>query len=424
MRQSSAHALSYLFEVTESAEDSTAPMHRFLLSRASVHYLEIVHRWVYAGQLEDPYAESGIDVDAAIDARSHTFWTTKYRDKGVQSWPVFLLQLRAQIIYCGKALILLRAFFTQHYLVDTSCLAPPLVLTFSLKGLDRVESRRAELIAAQIDQERVWNGRYDERRRREAELKTARHRRREAAILEARKTAELRRAKMEEVRIQRQRLFRAELEQQAAEQRLHAAKLREEDEQATQKAARELGAEFLREPDRVRELKQKIAADMLEEHTRKMRVLEARQATESPEASSGHEVEQGVSDDDDLRPAEQADLAPDDGVARSVCDDNAVATSVPSSSESPRRSGSEIVPTASAALTDLAVEPVPVVAAGPELSVLRPLAVALAEQRSAARGGTRRPSPCNSAYAFLRSGQRPWNDPLPVMCSRLPFRRR
>jgi flagellar biosynthesis GTPase FlhF len=444
MRQSSAHALSYLFEVTESAEDSTAPMHRFLLSRASVHYLEIVHRWVYAGQLEDPYAESGIDVDAAIDARSHTFWTTKYRDKGAQSWPVFLLQLRAQIIYCGKALILLRTFFTQHYLVDTSCLAPPLVLTFSLKGLDRVESRRAELIAAQIDQERVWNGRYDERRRREAELKTARHRRREAAILEARKTAELRRAKMEEVRIQRQRLFRAELEQQAAEQRQHAAKLREEDEKATQKAAQELGAEFLREPDRVRELKQKIAADMLEEHAKKMRALEARGGasvveSESPDVSSNQKVEKGGSGNDDSAKlvrvsqtveaaGEHADWARGEDLNQGG-EDTAVLVPDGSDSSLPVESALPTLtePTRavfSAALMDFVTPLVPQMVSGMAEGSERPLVAATPDIHSSVADGGKRAAPVASSSVLVfhdcRSAAVVREPPSPPLLMQLP----
>lgn len=85
----------------------------YLLSRASVPYFEILHSWIYRGEIVDPYNEfmvlekKSVKKENLKEDFNDTYWETRYtaRDKLV---PTFLEPLKSKILLAGKYLNVVR----------------------------------------------------------------------------------------------------------------------------------------------------------------------------------------------------------------------------------------------------------------------------------------------------------------------------
>jgi gamma-tubulin complex component 2 len=88
-------------------------IYTFLLSKASVPYFEILHSWIYHGEIKDPYNEfmvlekKSVKKENLKEDYNDTYWETRYtiREGGV---PVFLDPMKDQILLAGKFLNVVR----------------------------------------------------------------------------------------------------------------------------------------------------------------------------------------------------------------------------------------------------------------------------------------------------------------------------
>jgi len=85
----------------------------FLMERASVPYLKMVERWIYHGDLVDPYDEFMIRRDDQIgkedvsDNPYSTYWESRYTIRKTQT-PRFLMRFEQKILTAGKYLNIFR----------------------------------------------------------------------------------------------------------------------------------------------------------------------------------------------------------------------------------------------------------------------------------------------------------------------------
>uniref|UniRef100_H3H2V3 Gamma tubulin complex component C-terminal domain-containing protein n=1 Tax=Phytophthora ramorum TaxID=164328 RepID=H3H2V3_PHYRM len=85
----------------------------FLMERASVPYLKMVERWIYHGDLVDPYDEFMIRRDELVskedvqDDPYSTYWESRYTIRESQV-PLFLLRVAQKILTAGKYLNVFR----------------------------------------------------------------------------------------------------------------------------------------------------------------------------------------------------------------------------------------------------------------------------------------------------------------------------
>ncbi|KAL4163848.1 hypothetical protein KRP22_005275 [Phytophthora ramorum] len=96
------------------AGDSNArSVFSFLMERASVPYLKMVERWIYHGDLVDPYDEFMIRRDELVskedvqDDPYSTYWESRYTIRESQV-PLFLLRVAQKILTAGKYLNVFR----------------------------------------------------------------------------------------------------------------------------------------------------------------------------------------------------------------------------------------------------------------------------------------------------------------------------
>ncbi|KAI8065396.1 gamma-tubulin complex component protein [Gilbertella persicaria] len=84
-----------------------------LLSKASVPYFDVLHQWIYHGEIRDPYNEfmvvekRNVNKDNLKEDYNDTYWETRYTIReGVV--PVFLESMKHQILLAGKFLNVVR----------------------------------------------------------------------------------------------------------------------------------------------------------------------------------------------------------------------------------------------------------------------------------------------------------------------------
>ncbi|KAI8385733.1 gamma-tubulin complex component protein [Blakeslea trispora] len=96
-----------------SGNPKAKKMYSFLLSKASVPYFDILHRWIYHGEIRDPHHEfmvlekQSVHKDNLKEDYNDTYWETRYTlREGVV--PVFLESMKHQILLAGKFLNVVR----------------------------------------------------------------------------------------------------------------------------------------------------------------------------------------------------------------------------------------------------------------------------------------------------------------------------
>ncbi|RLN64304.1 hypothetical protein BBP00_00003556 [Phytophthora kernoviae] len=105
---------SLKFGLNQPAGDTNArKVFSFLMERASVPYLKMVERWIYHGDLVDPYDEFMIRRDDQVskedvqDNPYSTYWQSRYTIRAPQV-PLFLSRVAQKILTAGKYLNVFR----------------------------------------------------------------------------------------------------------------------------------------------------------------------------------------------------------------------------------------------------------------------------------------------------------------------------
>ncbi|KAI8337389.1 gamma-tubulin complex component protein [Choanephora cucurbitarum] len=114
-RQKGGAILNILSErlIGLSGNPKAKKMYAFLLSKASIPYFDILNRWIYHGEIRDPYNEfmvlekRSVHKDNLKEDYNDTYWETRYTlREGVV--PVFLESMKHQILLAGKFLNVVR----------------------------------------------------------------------------------------------------------------------------------------------------------------------------------------------------------------------------------------------------------------------------------------------------------------------------
>ncbi|KAI8341283.1 Spc98 family-domain-containing protein [Chlamydoabsidia padenii] len=115
-RQKGAAILNVLSErlVGLSGDPKCKQIYSFLLSRASIPYFDILHAWIYRGEIMDPYNEfmvlekRNVKKENLKEDFNDAYWEMRYtvRDNGLV--PGFLEPMKQQILLAGKYLNVVR----------------------------------------------------------------------------------------------------------------------------------------------------------------------------------------------------------------------------------------------------------------------------------------------------------------------------
>ncbi|CAO3595871.1 unnamed protein product [Absidia cylindrospora] len=115
-RQKGAAVLNVLSDrlVGLSGDPKCKQIYSFLLSRASLPYFEILHAWIYRGEIKDPYNEfmvlekRNVKKENLKEDFNDAYWEMRYtvRENGLV--PGFLEPLKQQILLAGKYLNVVR----------------------------------------------------------------------------------------------------------------------------------------------------------------------------------------------------------------------------------------------------------------------------------------------------------------------------
>lgn len=99
--------------LTNTSDKSIKELFSFLLEKASVPFLEILQKWIYYGQLEDPFQEFLINEDKSQSKDNierdfnDSYWQKRYTYRE-EMIPIFLQKLAHKILHCGKYLNVFR----------------------------------------------------------------------------------------------------------------------------------------------------------------------------------------------------------------------------------------------------------------------------------------------------------------------------
>lgn len=89
-------------------------IYTFLLSRASSPYFDILHSWIYRGEIKDPYNEfmvlekRNVKKENLKEDFNDAYWEMRYTIRQGGLVPVFLEPLKQQILLAGKFLNVVR----------------------------------------------------------------------------------------------------------------------------------------------------------------------------------------------------------------------------------------------------------------------------------------------------------------------------
>ena len=99
--------------LTNTSDKSIKELFSFLLEKTSVPYLEILKKWIYYGQLDDPFEEFLINEDSHMNKNNiekdfnDSYWQKKYTYRE-DMIPIFFQKLSHKILHCGKYLNVFR----------------------------------------------------------------------------------------------------------------------------------------------------------------------------------------------------------------------------------------------------------------------------------------------------------------------------
>lgn len=89
-------------------------IYTFLLSRASAPYFDILHSWIYRGEIKDPYNEfmvlekQNVKKENLKEDFNDAYWEMRYTIRQGGLVPIFLEPLKQQILLAGKFLNVVR----------------------------------------------------------------------------------------------------------------------------------------------------------------------------------------------------------------------------------------------------------------------------------------------------------------------------
>jgi hypothetical protein len=102
-----------------------------LFLAAAKPFLRFLEEWVWDGTLSDPCREFGVDLDPeALSHHDARFWNHGVRVDPTAAWPEFMQASIAELVNCGKSLLLLRRCAPSHFLANKKLPAPELRLSF------------------------------------------------------------------------------------------------------------------------------------------------------------------------------------------------------------------------------------------------------------------------------------------------------
>ena len=114
-------------------------------------FLRFLEEWVWDGTLSDPCREFGIDLDPeALATSDATHWEQGVRLEENANWPDFMRSSIAELVNCGKSILLLRRCAPTHFLADKKLPAPKLRLSFlpdSIRHINQEVGRYANKLA-------------------------------------------------------------------------------------------------------------------------------------------------------------------------------------------------------------------------------------------------------------------------------------
>ncbi|CAO3622233.1 unnamed protein product [Cunninghamella blakesleeana] len=97
-----------------SGDPKCKQIYTFLLSRASAPYFDILHSWIYRGEIKDPYNEfmvlekQNVKKENLKEDFNDAYWEMRYTIRQGGLVPVFLEPLKQQILLAGKFLNVVR----------------------------------------------------------------------------------------------------------------------------------------------------------------------------------------------------------------------------------------------------------------------------------------------------------------------------
>lgn len=106
----SAELLTYLYEaiVNVTDKDLALVLYSVFYPCCQIYFHRFLQRWMFEGILSDPYLEFFIGTDNNYThCHSRVYWTRNFSLKQ-NAMPVFLLELKNNILLCGKTMNLLR----------------------------------------------------------------------------------------------------------------------------------------------------------------------------------------------------------------------------------------------------------------------------------------------------------------------------
>ncbi|KAI9300938.1 gamma-tubulin complex component protein [Cunninghamella echinulata] len=115
-KQKGAAILNILSErlIGLSGDPKCKQIYTFLLSRASSPYFDILHSWIYRGEIKDPYNEfmvlekRNVKKENLKEDFNDAYWEMRYTIRQGGLVPVFLEPLKQQILLAGKFLNVVR----------------------------------------------------------------------------------------------------------------------------------------------------------------------------------------------------------------------------------------------------------------------------------------------------------------------------
>jgi gamma-tubulin complex component 2 len=106
--------LNSIYKSLTAASDAIhKKIFNFLLEKASVPYLEILSKWIYLGEIEDPYEEFLIKENKELSKENlnkdfnDRYWDSRFELRDSQT-PLFLHKLAAKVLLTGKYLNVIR----------------------------------------------------------------------------------------------------------------------------------------------------------------------------------------------------------------------------------------------------------------------------------------------------------------------------
>jgi len=146
--------ITLLYAYRDSGDPSVQQFAQALLVEAQKPFVNMLRRWLFEGELDDPFNEFFIQAD---ESRGVDMWSSKYTLNS-DMIPSFITPMLAeQILYVGKCLNFIRHVCREHdYVVtwsrrrDTPLSSPNQVQSIDARGLGSVVSKAHKEISRHL----------------------------------------------------------------------------------------------------------------------------------------------------------------------------------------------------------------------------------------------------------------------------------